>query len=250
MIKIIIWGAGGKMGQVLTRMILNDEETELVAGIDKFASPEDFNFTLLNSPEDCVSDADAVIDFSRPEALCEIAPFCKKRKIPVVLASTGYDDAQLKEIAALSRTVAVFSSYNMSLGINLLSALAQKAAKVLKGFDIEIIEKHHNQKADAPSGTAIMLAGAIDQAREHEMKCVYGRQGKNCKRKENEIGLHAVRGGTIVGEHDIIFAGHNEVVTLSHSAESKEIFAAGAIAAAKFIKDKPAGRYDMNDVLQ
>lgn len=249
MLNVIIWGAGGKMGQVLAAMCRNDEHINLIAGIDRFARPEDFNYKVYTDPDECVDAADVIIDFSRPAALEDILNFSKKRGLPIVLATTGYDDSQIAAIDRHAEKLSVFRSYNMSLGINLLSALAEKAEAVLgHAFDVEIIERHHNQKADAPSGTALMLAEAVKSGQKDDMEYVYGRSGKNCKRKNGEIGMHAVRGGTIVGQHDVIFAGYNEVITLSHSAESKEIFASGALAAAKFIVTKKCGKYSMKDI--
>ena len=170
--------------------------------------------------------------------------------MPVVIATTGYSPEQIEKIKEFSKTIPIFFTFNMSIGVNLLCSLAQKAAKILgNDFDIEIIEKHHNQKIDAPSGTAIMLANAINTQFGDTLNYEYDRHSKRNKRPKNEIGIHSVRGGTIVGEHDVVFAGRDEVITLSHQALSKEVFAVGALRAAKFISNKPAGLYDMNSIM-
>ena len=196
-------------------------------------------------------DADVIIDFSNPALLNDLLDFAVKKSMPVVIATTGYDESQKKQIQEASRKTSVFFTYNMSLGINLLANLAKKAVQVLgDGFDIEIIEKHHNQKIDAPSGTALMLADAICEELNKPMKYEYDRHSKREKRTKNEIGMHAVRGGTIVGEHEIMFAGRDEIITLSHSARSKEVFAVGAVNAALFLKDKPAGMYSMKEMIE
>ena len=194
---------------------------------------------------------DVIIDFSNPALLNDLLDFAVKKSMPVVIATTGYDESQKRQIEEASRKTSVFFTYNMSLGINLLANLAKKAVQVLgDGFDIEIIEKHHNQKIDAPSGTALMLADAICEELNKPMKYEYDRHSKREKRTKNEIGMHAVRGGTIVGEHEIMFAGRDEIITLSHSARSKEVFAVGAVNAALFLKDKPAGMYSMKEMIE
>lgn len=177
-----------------------------------------------------------------------LCKYAVETQTPIVFATTGYTDEELEMIDNASKKVAVFTSANMSLGVNLIISLAKQAAKILKGFDIEIIEKHHNQKLDAPSGTALMIANGIKDVRE-DSEYVYDRSQVRKKREANEIGIHAIRGGTIVGEHDVIFAGHNEVVTIGHSAQSREVFASGAVSAAKFIAGKPAGMYHMDDMI-
>ena len=249
MIRIIMNGCNGKMGQVITRLAGADEECEIVAGFDVNDAVEN-TYPVFANPDEFTGEADVVIDFSHPSALTGILSYCKRRRLPIILATTGFTAEQKEEFQSASNEIPVFFSANMSLGINLLIALAKKATKLLEGnFDIEIVEKHHNQKIDAPSGTALAIADAIDETLSFPAEYVYDRHAVRRKRKKTEIGLHAVRGGTIVGEHDIIFAGNDEVITLSHHAASKEVFAVGAIKAAKFIADKPAGMYSMNDII-
>lgn len=249
MTKIIMNGCNGKMGQVITRLVNEDDTCEITAGFD-VNDTIDNTYPVFTSPDEFTGDADVVIDFSHPAALTNILNYCKKRRLPVILATTGFTDEQKREFTDASNEIPVFFSANMSLGINLLIALAKKATKLLEGnFDIEIVERHHNQKLDAPSGTALAIADAIDKTLSYPAEYVYDRHAVRRKRKKTEIGLHAVRGGTIVGDHDIIFAGNDEVIELKHSAHSKEVFAVGAIKAAKFITDKPAGMYDMNDLI-
>lgn len=249
MTRIIMNGCNGKMGQVITRLVNEDSECEIAAGFDINDTIEN-SYPVFSNPDDFSGEADVVIDFSHPSSLTTILNFCKKRKMPIIICTTGLSDEQKKEFEAASKEIPVFFSANMSLGINLLIALAKKAAKLLEGnFDIEIVERHHNQKIDAPSGTALAIADAIDETLSYPAEYVYDRHSVRRKRKKTEIGLHAVRGGTIVGDHDIIFAGNDEVIELKHSAASKEVFAVGAIRAAKFITDKPAGMYNMSDIL-
>ena len=249
MTKIIMNGCNGKMGQVITRLVSEDPDCEIVAGFDVNDSIENA-YPVFTNPDEFTGEADVVIDFSHPSALTNILTYCKKRKLPVILATTGFTNEQKNEFTDASNEIPVFFSANMSLGINLLIALAKKATKLLEGnFDIEIVERHHNQKIDAPSGTALAIADAIDETLSFPAEYVYDRHAVRRKRKKTEIGLHAVRGGTIVGDHEIIFAGTDEVIELKHSAHSKEVFAVGAIKAAKFITDKPAGMYNMNDLI-
>ena len=249
MTKIIMNGCNGKMGQVITRLVSEDNECEIVAGFDVNDSIEN-TYPVFTNPDEFTGDADVIIDFSHPSALTTVLNYCKKRKLPVILATTGYTDEQKKEFTEASKEIPVFFSANMSLGINLIIALAKKATKLLEGnFDIEIVERHHNQKIDAPSGTALAIADAIDETLSYPAEYVYDRHAVRRKRKPTEIGIHAVRGGTIVGDHEVIFAGTDEVIELKHSAHSKEVFAVGAIKAAKFMSDKPAGMYSMNDLI-
>ena len=249
MTKIIMNGCNGKMGQVITRLVSEDNECEIVAGFDVNDSIEN-TYPVFTNPDEFTGDADVIIDFSHPSALTTVLNYCKKRKLPVILATTGYTDEQKKEFTEASKEIPVFFSANMSLGINLIIALAKKATKLLEGnFDIEIVERHHNQKIDAPSGTALAIADAIDETLSYPAEYVYDRHAVRRKRKPTEIGIHAVRGGTIVGDHEVIFAGTDEVIELKHSAHSKEVFAVGAIKAAKFMSDKPAGMYNMNDLI-
>ena len=239
MTKIIMNGCNGKMGQVITRLVSEDNECEIVAGFDVNDSIEN-TYPVFTNPDEFTGDADVIIDgYAR-----------KKRKLPVILATTGYTDEQKKEFTEASKEIPVFFSANMSLGINLIIALAKKATKLLEGnFDIEIVERHHNQKIGAPSGTALAIADAIDETLSYPAEYVYDRHAVRRKRKPTEIGIHAVRGGTIVGDHEVIFAGTDEVIELKHSAHSKEVFAVGAIKAAKFMSDKPAGMYSMNNLI-
>lgn len=249
MIKIIMNGCNGKMGQVITRLAAEDKDCEIVAGIDINTSIQN-TYPVYTALDEFDAPADVVIDFSHPSCLTGILEYCKKRKLPVILSTTGFSAEQKEEFKAASSEIPVFFSANMSLGINLLIALAKKATKLLEGsFDIEIIEKHHNQKIDAPSGTALAIADAIDETLSYPAEYIYDRHNVRRKRGKHEIGIHAVRGGTIVGEHEVLFAGTDEVIELKHSAHSKEVFAVGAIKAAKFITSKPAGMYDMNDLI-
>lgn len=247
--KIILCGANGKMGHVIRNIVAADKDCEIVAGIDKNTEAADFPvYSDFNSIKE---KADVIIDFSNPALLNSLLEYSAAKKIPVVIATTGFDDDQKKQIENAATENGVFFTYNMSLGINLLATLAKKAVDVLgNDFDIEIIEKHHNQKIDAPSGTALMLADAICEEIDKPMKYEYDRHSKREKRSKNEIGMHAVRGGTIVGEHEIIFAGRDEIITLSHSARSKEIFAVGAVNAAKYMVGKGAGLYTMKDLIK
>ena len=249
MTKIIMNGCSGKMGHVVCSLVAEDKDCEIVAGIDPFGESKDF--PIFRTPSECNIDADVIIDFSTAKAIPALLDFVEERKIPVVLCTTGLDEELLKRVDEVSKKVAILKSANMSIGVNLLFALVQKAALALQdsGFDIEIVEKHHNQKIDAPSGTALMLADAICEVTPQPMKYEYDRHSKREKRTKNEIGLHAVRGGTIVGEHEIIFAGRDEIITLSHSARSKEIFAVGAVNAAVYMCGKDAGMYDMKELI-
>ena len=235
MINIILNGCNGKMGQVISRLAADDENVNIVAGFDIFenlSSP----YPVFTKPEDYQGAADVVIDFSHPDSFENIIAYCKARKLPVIVATTGLSNQQKNIMEAAAEDIPLFFSANMSLGINLLIDLAKKATKLLgENFDIEIIEKHHNQKIDAPSGTALAIADAISEDMNCQAEYVYDRHTSRKKRKKSEIGIHAVRGGTIVGEHSVIYAGTDEVIELNHSAASKEIFAVGAIRAAKFM---------------
>lgn len=248
--SIILCGCNGHMGRVIQSVVSARSDVHIVAGVD--LNTEQYrNFPVYASFGDITEKADVIIDFSHPSCLEDVLEYSVYHKTPVVIATTGYTDTQKKRIEEASKSTAVFFTYNMSLGINLLAELAQKAAKVLgDGFDIEIIEKHHNQKIDAPSGTALMLADAICETFETPMKYEYDRHSKREKRTKNEIGIHAVRGGTIVGEHEILFAGRDEMITLSHSARSKEVFAVGAVNAAVYMCRRPSGIYTMKDLVE
>lgn len=250
MTNIIITGACGKMGKVIQNIVENRDDCTVVAGVDKYddgCRP----FPVYSTIGEVQEKADVVIDFSNPSLLDELLEYGKSTKTALVIATTGYDDCQKKKIQDASADCPIFFTYNYSLGINLLVSLAKKATQLLGDeFDIEIVEKHHNQKIDAPSGTALMLADAIAEEFENPMKYEYDRHSKREKRTKDEIGLHAVRGGTIVGEHEIIFAGRDEIITLSHSARSKEVFAVGAVNAAVYMAGKPAGMYDMGKLVK
>lgn len=250
MIKIIIRGCNGRMGQVVTEIASEDENIKIVAGID--LKDEGKNpYPVYEHLIDCKEGADVLIDVSSTKGLTELLTACRERKLPVVLCTTGFSPEQLGEIEAAAEEVAILRSANMSLGINTLSKLAAAAAKILAeaGFDMEIVERHHNQKLDAPSGTALMLADGINRALDGEYHYVYDRSGRRQVRDKKEIGISAVRGGSIVGEHEIVFAGRDEVVEIRHTAYSRKIFGTGAVQAAKYLAGKPAGMYDMNCVV-
>lgn len=250
MTKIIMNGCNGKMGQVISRLAEEDENVSIVAGVD-INNKINNSYPVFKNIEEFTGEADVIIDFSHPSSLTGVLEYCKKRRLPVVLATTGFSAEQKEEFKKAAGEIPVFFSANMSLGINLLISLAQKAAKLLEGnFDIEIVERHHNQKIDAPSGTALAIADAIDESLSFPAEYVYDRHSVRRKRKATEIGISAVRGGTIVGDHEVIFAGNDEVIELSHHAASKEVFAVGAIKAAKFMTGKAPGLYDMNDLLK
>ncbi len=248
MIKAILCGCSGKMGGFVAACAEKDNDIEIIAGVDKFNNGQ--KFPVFSSFSEIKSNADIIIDFSNPAVLDDLLDFAVKGTIPVVIATTGYSDTQIEKIKKAAEKIPVFFTFNMSVGVNLICSLAKKAAAVLgDDFDIEIIEKHHNLKIDAPSGTAIMLANAVNSEFDDQKHYEYDRHSKRTKRTKNEIGIHSIRGGTIVGEHDVIFAGHDEVITISHSAQSKEVFAAGAVKAAKFLYGKSAGLYDMNSIM-
>ncbi|MCM1115875.1 MAG: 4-hydroxy-tetrahydrodipicolinate reductase [Clostridium sp.] len=250
MTKIIITGANGKMGKVIQSVVNGREDCTIVAGVD-LNTETSGDFPVYASIFDVKEEADTIIDFSNPILLDDLLAYSKETSTPLVIATTGYDDEQKKKIEDASKCCPIFFTYNMSMGINLLANLAKKAVEILgNDFDIEIVEKHHNQKIDAPSGTALMLADAMCEVTPNPMKYEYDRHSKREKRTKNEIGLHAIRGGTIVGEHDIIFAGRDEIITLSHSARSKEIFAVGAVNAAVYMNGKTAGMYDMKELIK
>lgn len=249
MIKVVISGCMGKMGRVVKEVISMRNDCKVVAGID-LADVKDYDFTVYKKPAELCEKPDVIVDFSHPSALDDLLEYALTNDCALVLASTGYNEEQIAKIKSSAKHIPIFFTANMSLGINLLSELAKKAAAVLGGqFDIEIVERHHNQKLDAPSGTALMLADAINESCGNAYNYVYDRHSVRQKRDKAEIGIHSVRGGTIVGDHDVIFAGRDEVITLSHSAASKEVFAVGAVNAAVFMADKPAGLYSMADMI-
>lgn len=250
MIKVLMHGCNGKMGQVISRMVAESEEMELAAGVDRFQGIEN-RYPVFNSVRDCDVPVDVVIDFSNAAAVDGLLEACVEKQLPVVLCTTGLSEEQIQKVKEASEKIPVLRSANMSLGVNLLLKLLKDAAKVLapSGYDIEIVEKHHNQKVDAPSGTALALADSINEALDQRYTYNYDRSAVRKKRDEKEIGIAAVRGGTIVGEHEVIFAGEDEVIEFKHTAYSKAIFAKGAVAAAKVLAGKAPGMYDMSDVI-
>lgn len=249
MTKIILSGCFGKMGNYIIECVKAKKDCEITAGVD--INEGEASFPVFKSFDDITDiSANVIIDFSHPSVLDSLLNYAENNNCAAVVCTTGLNDTQIEKIHEASKNVPMFFSANMSLGINLISELAAKAAKVLEGaFDIEIVEMHHNQKIDAPSGTALMLADSISSALSEKPKYEYDRHSKRAKRSKNEIGIHSVRGGTIVGEHEIIFAGLDEVITISHSARSKNLFAVGAVNAAEFISGKPAGFYNMKQLV-
>lgn len=250
MVKIIMHGCNGKMGRVITDIVSNDDECEIVAGVDPFDGVIQ-KYPVFKSISDVNVDADVVIDFSSAKAVDKLLDWCEAKNMPVVLCTTGLSDEQLARVSETAKKIAVLRSANMSLGINMLLKELKSVTSILApaGFDIEIVEKHHNQKVDAPSGTALALADSINEELKKEYNYVYDRSKERKKRDKKEIGISAVRGGSIVGEHEVIFAGTDEVITITHTAYSKAIFANGAVAASKFLKGKNAGMYNMSDVI-
>lgn len=251
MVNIILSGCGGRMGQAIVRAAKDDNGCRIIAGIDVNADSiaPACEFPVYQNISEFSDKADVIIDFSHHTALPSLADYAARTGTPLVVATTGHTDEERATMLEAAEKVAVFSSGNMSIGINLLMELCRIGAKTLgDAFDVEIIEKHHNQKLDAPSGTALMLADAIRDERE-DTEYVYDRHSVRRVRDKSEIGIHSVRGGTIVGEHEVIFAGTNEVITLSHSAASREIFANGALRAAKYLASKGAGHYNMSDLI-
>jgi dihydrodipicolinate reductase len=250
MLRILLGGCNGKMGREITACVAQNQDCEIVGGIDRYTEIPN-EYPVFPTVQEVDVPADVIVDFSHPALLSPLLEYAQAHKIPAVLCTTGYDKLQTELIAQAAENIPVFHSGNMSLGVNLLIELSKKAAQFLGGgFDIEIIEKHHNQKIDAPSGTALMIADEISAVREGTTRYVYDRHSQRKKRESAEIGIHSVRGGTIVGEHEVIFAGSHEVITLSHSAQSKEIFANGAVSAAQFLMKQPAGLYNMSDMLK
>lgn len=250
MTRIIMHGCNGKMGQVISDLVAADSQAEIVAGVD--ARDDGHNpYPVFTDIDSCDVEADCLIDFSAAIAVDKMLDYCVAKKLPCVLCTTGLSEEQLQKVQEAAKSVAVLKSANMSLGINLLLKLLKDAAGVLApaGFDMEIVEKHHNLKVDAPSGTALALADSINEEFDNEYEYVYDRSSRREKRPKKEIGISAVRGGTIVGDHDVIFAGADEVITFSHTAYSKAVFGKGAVQAAKFLAGKPNGMYDMSNVI-
>ena len=249
-VRIIMHGCNGKMGQVISGIVAADAEAEIVAGVD--ARDDGHNpYPVFQNIGDCDVEADCLIDFSAAAAVDGMLDYCVEKKLPCVLCTTGLSEAQQKKAAEAAKQTAVLKSANMSLGINLFLKLLKEAAGVLApaGFDMEIVEKHHNQKVDAPSGTALALADSVNEAMEGCYEYVYDRSGRREKRGEKELGISAVRGGTIVGEHEVIFAGTDEVIELKHTAYSRAVFGKGALAAAKFLHGKEKGYFTMKEVI-
>ncbi len=250
MIKIIMHGCNGKMGQVISDIVEQDDNAVITPGID-IVDNRPNSYPVYTDIKQCDAEADVVIDFSSAAAVDPLMEYCEKRNLPLVLCSTGLSEEQITNIHKLSNKLAILKSANMSFGVNTVMKVLKNVTKLLAeaGYDIEIVEKHHNQKVDAPSGTAIALADVMNEELNNEYEYRYDRSDIREKRKKKEIGISAVRGGTIVGDHDIIFAGTDEVIEISHRAYSKAVFAKGAVEAAKFLAGKPAGLYDMSDVI-
>lgn len=251
MLKLIISGVNGRLGQTLISSVQEIQDMEIVAGVDIMPAAIQNPFPVYTQINDIAEQADVVIDFSRPEALPSILDYVRQHKMGAVLCTTGYTDTDKQMIADAAKDVPLFFSANMSLGVNLQIALAQKAAEILRDdFEIEIIEKHHNKKVDSPSGTALVIAETINKEVFADSKeLVFGRHSKNDKRSKDEIGIHAVRGGTVVGEHDILFLGPDEIIEINHRALSKQVFAQGALRAARFIHGNPPSLYSMSDIM-
>lgn len=250
MVRIIMSGCNGYMGRTVADIVAADEDAQIVAGID-LADHGDKAFPVFTNIGDCDVEADVVIDFSSPKALDALLGYCTEKKLAVIFCTTGYSEEQLAQIKAAAEKTAVMKSANMSLGVNMLLKLVKEAAQLLApaGFDMEIVEKHHNLKVDAPSGTALALADSINEALDQKYNYKYDRSQERRRREKYEIGISAVRGGNIVGEHEILFAGLDEVVEFKHTAYSKSVFAKGAVQAAKYMAGRPAGFYDMQDVV-
>lgn len=250
MVRVIMNGCNGKMGQVITGIAAGDEQVEIVAGIDVYDGIQN-PYLVFADIKDCTVEADVIIDFSTAKAVDGLLDYVEEKKIPVVLCTTGLSEAQLNRVSEVAGKTAVLKSANMSLGINTIMKLLQQAVQVFgpAGYDVEIVEKHHNQKLDAPSGTAIALADSMNEVMDHQYEYIYDRSQRRQKRDAKELGISAVRGGTIVGEHEVIFAGTDEVIEIKHTAYSKAVFAKGAVEAAKYLAGKPAGLYNMSDVI-
>lgn len=251
MIRVILNGCNGKMGRVLVRMLEAQKDMEIVAGIDRETDRYENSFPVYADIFSCSEKGDVLIDFSHPSTISNTLNYCQKSNVPIVTATTGLSGKDTAHFLEASKSIPIFQSSNMSLGISIVIDIAAQAAKTLgDSFDIEIIEKHHNKKVDSPSGTAFMIADGINKTFEHRKEYIYGRHGNEDVRSENQIGIHAVRGGTIFGEHTVIFAGSDEIIEIKHTALSKDIFAAGAINAARFIIQQKSGYYNMHDLLK
>lgn len=250
MVSMIMHGCNGRMGQMITDIVAKDDDIKIVAGIDKFGGQKN-DYPVFENIDDCDVKADVLVDFTGAAAVDTLIDWCVKTKTPCVLCSTGLSPEQLEKVKTASESVAMLRSANMSMGVNTLMKVLTEVSPIFAaaGFDIEIVEKHHNQKLDSPSGTAIALADSINDAFEDKYEYVYDRSDRREVRPAKEIGISAVRGGTIVGDHDVIFAGLDEVVTFSHRAYSRGVFAKGAVQAAKYLATKDTGMYDMSDVI-
>ncbi|MDP4152979.1 MAG: 4-hydroxy-tetrahydrodipicolinate reductase [Bacillota bacterium] len=249
MVRILLSGALGKMGRTVAACVEEDENCSIVAGLDRF---EDIagSFPVYSSADKITEAADVIIDFSHPSALPAVLDYAVSKKIPAVIATTGLSQFDMDKVSEASKIVPIFRSANMSLGINLLLNLVSKAAAVLQnGFDIEVIEKHHNQKLDAPSGTALMITDAISKSLDYAPHYMYDRHSRRAKREKTEIGIHSIRAGNITGEHEVLFASAEEMIEIKHTAVSKGVFASGAINAAKFLVGKQSGIYSMTDLV-
>ena len=251
MTRIIMNGCNGAMGQTITKIVAEDAEAVIVAGVDPFDGKEN-DYPVFKSLAECDVEADVIIDFSATAAVDALLEQAVEKKLPIVLCTTGLSEEQLEKVHETSKQIAILKSANMSLGINLLLKLVKEASKVLAeaDFDIEIVEKHHNKKVDAPSGTALALADSINEAMNEQYDYVYDRSQVRQRREKKELGISAVRGGTIVGEHEVIFAGMDEVIEFKHTAYSKAVFAKGSVSAAKFLAGRRPGLYDMSDVIR
>lgn len=250
MLNIILHGCNGKMGRILQHIISQEPDMSVIAGIDHTISSDPIPFKLYMSPLDCETKADVVIDFSHHDAIEDLLTYCVKAGAPVVIATTALGDRELELIWKASEEIPVFHSANMSLGINVLSKMLKTAIPILEdNFHVEIIEKHHSKKIDSPSGTALLLANSINEAVSNKKEFIFGRHSKNDQCKISEMGIHSVRGGSIPGEHTVIFAGPDEIIELTHTVYSKEVFAQGALKAAKFIAGKANGLYSMEDMV-
>ncbi len=252
MTNVLIWGIGGRMGRTLLECLNKNEYTTAVGGVDKFANQADFNIPIFQNVSDINIKADVIIDFSRAEAIYDILPYAKENKIPVVLCTTGYSELDLDYINEMSKELPLFKSSNMSIGINLLIDLVKKATNLLgENFDIELIECHHNVKVDSPSGTALTIAEAINEEMNNTLEFKFGRHDNNERRKKNELGIHAVRGGTVVGRHEVLFLGNDETITIKHEANSKAVFAEGAVKASIYMSTiKTPGIYNMKNLIE
>ena len=248
MTKIILSGCNGKMGQTIINLVKTIEDATIVAGIDILSNPEEL-FPVFTHPSLCDCDADVIIDFSRPSAIENLVKLAKNKNMGLAIATTGLEEHHHMILKEASNSIPILLASNMSLGVNLLLELVKTASKaLLENFDVEIIEKHHNSKVDAPSGTALTIADTINSVLDNEKPYVYERASKTEKRSKDEIGIHSIRAGTIVGEHDVLYSGQNEMIQISHKAYSRDIFASGAIKCAKFLKTKKSGFYSMQDL--